>query len=58
MPPREQDEDAMTRGAERSYAPQKQQPVANAAMAVKRDGLEPTFGGPWACGNIITCIGK
>jgi hypothetical protein len=43
MPSREQDEDAMTRGAERSYTPQKQQLVANAAMAVKRNGLGQRF---------------
>ena len=43
MPSREQDEDAMTRGAERSYTPQKQQLVANAAIAVKRNGLGPRF---------------
>ena len=33
----------MTRGAERSYTPQKQQLVANAAIAEKRDGLGPTL---------------
>ena len=44
----------MTRGAERAYTPQEQQLVANATMAVKRNGFEPSFGGPWACENIIT----
>ena len=57
--PGKQDEDARTRGTTRSYTPQKQQPVANAAMAIKRNGLEPTLGclsgpGAWACEDIIT----
>ena len=56
--PGKQDEDARTRGTTRSYTPQKQQPVANAAMAVKRNGLGPRFEGPRACENIITLMGK
>ncbi len=40
--PGKQDEDAGPRGRKPLFTPQKQQAVANAAMAIKRDGFEPS----------------
>ena len=40
--PGKQDEEAGPRGPKPFFTPQKQQAVANAAMAIKKEGLEPT----------------